>query len=372
MVSKIKLIKIYLQYPWKFPDSPYYKYLIENPPEGVEYLNMKKQRGVITNKTKFLVSNKLKKIIRKVVSIIYPSLPNAHRSPRGDYDLIHCAHCLSKNKNKPWVADLEYPGQVWANGTGLNHKNKESVKKILLGKNCKKIITWTEMMKKGVLKIFPEIENKIEVIYPIIPEIKIKKEKHKKIVISFVGRYFYLKGGLHALEAINNLTKKYENVEGIIVSEVPKEILEKYSNNKKIKFYSLMPQRELIEKIYSKTDIFLYPGYSDSFGFAIPEVMGMGIPVVSVDTSTRKEIITDGKNGFVVKNNLSQGKLIEYSKKVNNELIKKMEEKCEILIEDKELLRRFGKEAKKEIVSGKFSTEKIKKQMEKIYLEALK
>jgi glycosyltransferase involved in cell wall biosynthesis len=368
----MRKIKVYLQYPWKFPDSPYYKYLIENAQKNVEYLNVKKQGGVITNKKKFWFSNKMKKIIRKIINRFYPSLPNAHLSPKGDYDLIHCAHCLSKNKNKPWVADIEYPGQVWANGSSLNHKNKKFVKKILLDKNCKKIITWTKMMKNGILKIFPDVEDKIEVVYPIIPKIKIKKEEHKKIIISFVARYFYLKGGLHALEVINNLTRKYENVEGIIVSEIPKEIDEKYFKNKKIKFYSLMPQKELIEKVYSKIDIFLYPGYSDSFGFAIPEVMGMGVPVVSIDVSTRKEIISDGKNGFVVKNNLSQKELIDSSNKINEDLIKKLEDKCEILIEDKKLLRRFGNEAKKEIISGKFSAEKIKKQMEKIYLEALK
>ncbi len=35
-------MKVYLQYPWKFPDSPYYKYLIDSLPDGIEYLNVKK------------------------------------------------------------------------------------------------------------------------------------------------------------------------------------------------------------------------------------------------------------------------------------------------------------------------------------------
>ena len=74
----MKKIKIYLQYPWRFPDSPYYKYLIDNPPENVEYLNTKKQKGVITKKSKFLLSNRLKKIIRNILNLMWLSIPNAH------------------------------------------------------------------------------------------------------------------------------------------------------------------------------------------------------------------------------------------------------------------------------------------------------
>jgi len=48
-----KPIKVYLQYPWKFPDSPYYKYLIESPPKGISFQNIQKQKGVITNKRFF-------------------------------------------------------------------------------------------------------------------------------------------------------------------------------------------------------------------------------------------------------------------------------------------------------------------------------
>ena len=99
-------IKVYLQYPWKFPDSPYYKYLINNPPKEIEYLNVQKQEGVITNKRFFWFSNFLKRNIRKWINFFKFSIPNAHLSPDGEYDLIHCAHCLSKN-NKSWVADTE-------------------------------------------------------------------------------------------------------------------------------------------------------------------------------------------------------------------------------------------------------------------------
>ena len=370
----MKKIKVYLQYPWKFPDSPYYKYLLQEHPKEIEYLNVEKQKGVITNKAKFLFSNKMKKIIRDLVKIFYPSMINAHLSPKGDYDLIHCAHCLSKNKDKPWVCDLEFSTQVWV--SLKKPKNIIGVKRILLQDNCKKIITWTEKMKKELVETFPEIKNKVDVVFPIIPKLNVKRIKHKEINLFFVARYFYLKGGLHALELMDRLTKKYSNVNGIIVSEVPKEIRERYSKNERIKIYNLMSQKELFERVYSTGDIFVYPGYSDSFGFAIPEVMSLGIPVVSADVSTRKEIITNEMNGFIIPTKLDQRSLIKVSKLLNNveskKIIRDMEKKCEKLIKDKKLREEFGKKAKEEIVSGKFSAKNIKERMNKIYEEALK
>ena len=289
----MKSIKVHLQYPWKFPDSPYYKYLIDNPPEGIEYINAEKQKGVITNYKKFWFSNFLKRNIRRFTNFLKLSIPNANFTKTSqDYDLIHCCHCLSKNKNKPWIADIESEWQFYIGNK--TKKSKERVRKILLGENCKKIMPWTEKTKKEILKEFPEIKDKVKVVYPAIPLPNIKRKKYKNINLLFVGRYFYEKGGLHGLEVIDKLTKKYNNVKGIIISEVPESVLKKYSQNRKIKFFGLMPQEKLF-KIYQESDIFVYPGYSDSFGFSMLETMSFGIPVITVEGFARKEIIDDGK-----------------------------------------------------------------------------
>ena len=55
-------------------------------------------------------------------------------------------------------------------------------------------------------------------------------------------------------------------------------------------------------KMYEKTDIFVYPGYTDTFGFSILEAMSFGIPIVTLDGFARKEIVEDGKTGFLVNN----------------------------------------------------------------------
>jgi len=360
-------MKVYLQYPWKFPDSPYYKYLIDNPPENIEFLNTEKQKGVIINKRFFWFSNFLKRIIRRFTNFLKLSIPNANFTKTSqDYDLIHCCHCLSKNKNKPWIADIESEWQFYIGNK--TKKSKERVRKILLRENCKKIMPWTEKTKKEILKEFPEIKDKVKVVYPAIPLPNIKRKKYKNINLLFVGRYFYEKGGFHALEVIDKLTKKYNNVKGIIISEVPKSVLKKYSQNRKIKFFGLMPQEKLF-KICQESDIFVYPGYSDSFGFSMLEAMSFGIPVVTVDGFARKEIVEENKTGFVIERPRTfSEKLLGGNEKL---VIEEIAKKAELLIKNKGLIKEMSKNCMEEIKNGRFSIKERSKRLEKIYKWAL-
>jgi len=341
--------------------------LINNPPENVEYITTKNQKGVIINKRFFWFSNLLKKMIRKITGFLNLPIPNAHLTrSKEKYDLIHCAHCLSLNNKNPWVADVECLWSLWVSGQN-SIIGKKIVREILLRKNCKKILPWTNVTKNEIEKFFPEIKNKIEVVYPAVPLVKIKSKRHKEINLLFISRYFYEKGGLHALETINQLTKKYENVSGIVVSEVPKEILNKYSKNKKIKFYELMPQKELFENIFPTSDIFVYPGYSDSFGFAYLEAMGFGIPIITVDGFARKEIIDEGKTGFVIERPDINWK--KYPPIFENEeiTIKNLIKKTEQLIKNKTLREKMSKNCINKIKFGKFSIKERNKKLKRIY-----
>jgi len=363
-------IKVYIQRPWKFADSPYYQYLLSYPPKNIEYLGQNEKQGSVTNAKKFWLMHHTKQLIKKVLRILPFSVPNAHYTMNvKNYNLVHCAHCLSLNKY-PWIADIEYVNQFLASGK-MTENNKEKVKKILLSKYCKKILPWTKWSYDGILKEFPEIKNKMEIIYPGIPAPKFKKKKSNKINLLFVSRRFYFKGGLHALEIINSLTEKYENVGGIIVSDIPEEIYKKYSKNKKIKFYKTLPQEKLKKDIFPSTDIFVYPSYTDTFGFLITESMSFGIPVVSVGGHSRREVISDGKNGFVIdepKNWKTKDlENLETLRKTINEI----ERKVEILIKDKKLRKKMSKAGINEIKNGKFSIEKRNRKLKIIYEKIL-
>lgn len=361
-----KKIKVYLQYPLLKSDSQYYKSMTDYPPKEILFLSKEKNPGMVMDKKQNSKLKKLKKIIRFIfnkTNFPFPSAFYVRNSKK--YDLIHCAHCLCLNK-KPWVADIEFISQMWG-GVELTPLRKYFVKKLILSKNCKKIMPWTEETKKQILKEFPEVESKLELVSYAMPPPKIKKNKSKKITLLFTGRYFFQKGGLDSLEVMDRLTKKYKNVHAIFISEIPKKILDKYSKNKKIQFSGLVPFKKIVEDIYPNSDIYIYPGYTDSFGFPFIESQAWGIPVVTTDGYARKEVVQDRKTGFVI----PLKKEIDYTK-LNEKIIKKLEKKVSLLIKNSKLREKMSQDGMKIVQEGKFSIKERNKRLSKIYSEALK
>lgn len=361
-------MKIHLQYPWKYSNCSYYEYLKKNPPKNITYIDSsnsdartetKKLRKIYS--VKFFMRNFLKKI--KI------GIPIIKNSKGVKEDLIFSAHCLIRGK-KPWIMELEYNNQFIFGPP--NRLSRFIAKKFLLSKNCKKILTWSKWAKDKFLKEYPELKNKTEVLYPSIDLEKTKKNLHKNIVLLYVSRLFYFKGGLHAVEVMNNLTKKYPNVKGVVVSDAPDEVIEKYSNNKKIEFLGLVEKNKLRKEVFPNADIFLYPSYTDTFGFVILEAMGYGLPVVSVEGHSRKELITDSKTGFVIKEPDKLKPFYLEETETLKKTIKEIEKKTEILIKSKKLREKMGKAGKEEIEKGKFSIKKRNEKLKRIYSEALK
>ncbi len=381
---KMKKTKIYLQYPWKYGDSSYYKNLLGYPLKDVSYLNPKFK--TINSKIGFNLTKFIKKPIRNIVRVL--NIPNIVRT-KSQYsnkaDLIHCAHCLSLN-NKPWIVDFERYETLSADGSiARSEKGIRKITKLLKSENCKKILPWTNAAKKSILDYIgdEEVEKKIELLPFALPLKKYKSRRQDtKVHILFVARYFEAKGGYVALRVIDYLTKKYENVYGIFVSETPNNILEKYSENKKIEFHELMPQEKLFNEIYPKSDIFFYPGFSDTFGFSLVESLAFKLPIISFEGFARDEIVEDGKNGYIIKKKQDDEEIVgenwrEFRKKldemtIENQYIRQAIGRTERLILNKSLRERMGEYGYKMVKNGKFSIQNRDKILKKIYKEALK
>lgn len=354
-----------MQYPLKVSDSQYYRSMLDNPPRDIEFVGSKKT-GMVVNERKFKSFDNFKRVIKAILNNVPLPVPNAHYTKKGNYDLIHCAHCLSLNKS-PWVADIEFINQMWG-GVKLTRAREKIVRRIVSSKYCKKIMAWTEATKKDIIGMFPEIEDKVEVVYHAIPTMKRRTGKNRDVVLFFSGRHFYAKGGLHASEIMDRLTKKYSNVRGVINGAIPEEVISKYAGNKKLEFHQLMPYKDVL-KLFRKSDIFVYPGYSDSFGFVYMEAMAFGIPIVTVDGHSRGEVVEDGLEGFIMKR---PGEIGYSSIEKNEDTLKSMMKKVEILIRNKKLRAKMGKACLREIEHGKFSLKTRNKKLNLIYREALK
>jgi glycosyltransferase involved in cell wall biosynthesis len=364
----MKKINVYLQYPWKFPDSPYYKYLLDHPPEYIKYFNEKAKQGPITNRNKFWLLTRLKVNIRKWTNRLNLPLTNAWKTKqRKSYDLIHCAHCLSKNKNKPWVADMESVWSMWV--SGMNTKiGKEKVRKILSDDNCKKIMPWTENTKKEIVNIFPEIKGKLEVLYPAVPVRDNKNKRKGRFTILFIGRDYRLKGGKIALGVFKRLKEIDPSIRTIFVSRYPEGLEEDYPG---VEFHNILPQKD-IYTLLSGANLFLYPSLMDTFGFSILEAMSFGVPTIALETKLTKsvkEIITENKTGKIIKTgcniNSQEGSELETT-------TKKLIETIRVLMRKEGKLKGMRIECLKQIKDGKFSIKQRNKRLRKIYEGALR
>ena len=366
------VIKVYMKFPWRFYSGPYHKSIIENPPKEIEFVNYKEKKikkEIVKSNKNFENLRKIKNILRKILSLL--KIPNLTYVFHSEYDIIHCAHCLSLNK-KPWVVDTETYEWLASSGSISHSKiGKMIIKNRLKSKYCKKIVCWSQDAKKSFEKEFQkekEILEKIEILHFGLKNVSFKKiKKGDKIILLFVARRFGEKGGFQTLRVFDEITKKNKKVEAIIICPTPNYIKKKYSKNKQIKIIELVPQEKLFREIYPSADIFFYPGIRDTYGIAIPEAMSFGLPILTLDGMAKKEIVSNGKTGFIIR----RPKEIMNDEEMNEEMIKEFVEKTSLLIKNKKLRDRMSKNAVKE-AKEKFSIEKRNEKLQKIYEEALK
>jgi glycosyltransferase involved in cell wall biosynthesis len=58
---------------------------------------------------------------------------------------------------------------------------------------------------------------------------------------------------------------------------------------------------EKLAKAYASADVFVFPSTTDTFGNVILEAQASGLPVIVSDLGGPKELVEDGKTGFVTK-----------------------------------------------------------------------
>jgi len=375
-------IKVYIM----ASPHPQFDEILDFPPKGVEYV----VNRVKTSYHGWITENKIK-LHNMLLSVLpVPRMAKINT----DADIIHSTRGIIQLKaQKPWIVDLESGGVF----TSFNYKAMQNplVRRIILSalisKKCKKILPQSEAARKdfeiAMGKDYEKIRNKVEVLYLAMRPCKRKRPKRndKKVKLSFIGEKFYGKGGQDVLRAYSILTKKYKNIELKFKGKVP----ERYKNLKipGLKFVEgFFPRDELFDKMYLDADIFVLPTHTDNYGVVFLEAMSAGLPVVGTTSFTVPELIENGKNGFLIKTPYSwenylpekRGGDFQYKKfekdtnRIHPEIVNQLVEKLSILIENKRLREKMGKESRKLIEDGKLSIKERNKKLGRIYEEALR
>lgn len=200
------------------------------------------------------------------------------------------------------------------------------------------------------------IDNKFNVnstvLYPPV-EIKYDSKIQKENIILHVGRFGrtieganYKKQDVMIKAFCEMVDKELENWKFVLIVGVKKEDGERFNNLKKMADgYPIElvknPSNSKLWELYSKAKIYWHatgfgedlekhPEYAEHFGISTVEAMGAGAVPVVINAGGQKEIVEDGKNGFLW-NTLDQ-----------------LEDRTRNLIKDEKLWERLSQGAKQQ------------------------
>jgi glycosyltransferase involved in cell wall biosynthesis len=159
-------------------------------------------------------------------------------------------------------------------------------------------------------------------IYDILKAIPTIVRQHENICFVFVG--------CANVGELNIISKEEE-----IISHV--RVLDYVYGDKKI-------------KVFSNSDIFILPSYSEGFPIAMLEAMAAGLPIIATSVGAIPEVIEDGKNGFLIKTG-------DYNA---------LAEKILILAKDKKLRQKMGKN-NIEKIKRQYDREVVMEKLDNIY-----
>jgi len=221
-------------------------------------------------------------------------------------------------------------------------KNAHSV--VVLSKNLAEIASKTE----------PKLHYKV--IYNGIDMSVFRPMNVKKtdecIQLICVSRLLKRKGIQYLLYALSKL--RYPNLKLLIVGtgnygEELRRLTSKLDLSERVSFHNYCKNEDLPE-LYNRSDIFVLPSLTESFGLVFLEAMACGLPIIATRTGGIPEIVENGENGILVE----PGEIDELKNALDR------------LISDKELRQKMSRNNLLRV--REFSWEKIANQ----YLEEYK
>ena len=169
------------------------------------------------------------------------------------------------------------------------------------------IICVSNEIKKQLVKLFPDIENKASVVYNFIDESRIKRlgdegeglENRAGVFnILTVGRLSKEKGHLLIIDAVNILKKITISFKWYIVGDGPMkyEIQEYINKNNLNEYIELLGNQKNPYGFFKTCDIYVQPSLAEGFGITISEAKIFNKPIVITKFATAKEHMNDNYN----------------------------------------------------------------------------
>lgn len=178
-------------------------------------------------------------------------------------------------------------------------------------KHYDKVVAVSDSTKEVLLKTFPYLKDKINVIYDINDPILISnmanlkqsyKDNFDGIRILTIGRLANQKGYDIAIEACKKLKETGSNFKWYVLGKGPmeEELKKMISDNNLNDQFILLGVKSNPYPYIINADIYVQTSRFEGFGLAIAEARMLNIPVVTTKFDAVYNQMVDGKNGLVV------------------------------------------------------------------------
>lgn len=175
----------------------------------------------------------------------------------------------------------------------------------------------------------------------------------KFVVCTYVAELNKNKNQQLLIKAIKKLKDDNNNVMLLLVGKGKYEqkllkLIKKLNLEENVK---LLGYRSDIVKILSITDIYLASSLREGLPVNVMEAMYMELPIIAVDNRGHRELVQYNENGFLIEQ--------------NNAMEKNMSSYINLLVNDKQLREKFGKDSKEKV--KEYTMNNVTESMNKIY-----
>jgi glycosyltransferase involved in cell wall biosynthesis len=256
-------------------------------PTGVEQqssIEIYSSSASFMSKVKYEVS---KKLINK---------QKVDNSISSNANLLYMWGAFPKNTDKPFILELDNPYTPAYYHLENFKKNKEKISAHL--NKAYKITYLSETCKNHAIELYgKDLEKKSFVNYPYMSDNYKKNNRSDDGIINFifVGLNSRGKGGDELLEAFTH-TKK-ENIRLTFISNLSNEGKSKYQKDNRITILPPQPREKLLNEIYPKMDVMIFPSFYESFGVVLLEALSFGMGIITLNTYATPEIVQNDYNG---------------------------------------------------------------------------
>jgi len=290
--------------------------------------------------------------IREIIEKISPDILHAHWA--SSYGFLGACSGYRPYVLSTWGGDVfDFP-----------HRSALHRKILEFTINSADYITSTSIVLREETRKFLKRDTELVTIPFGVDMIKFKPAERKERDFTVIGivKTLEKKYGIeYLIKAFSILSERRDNIELVIIGRGSRErslrlLCKKLKIEKRVRFLGFI-QNDLIPAYLNGMDIFVVPSVVDSeaFGVAAVEAAACGLPVVASNVGGLSEVVVDNRTGFLVPPADSEA----------------IAEKLDLLIEDSELRKKLGREARR-FVEDRYEWESNASSMERIYHRVLK